>query len=145
MRRKLRCMSMVLAVLMLVSIPVSAEETSNCSSLFFDSYAVSIDKISSTVLEVTYDITATRGMDELGVSEIKIQRSSDGSNWTTAHTFSKDTYPWFICENTGSHDGEVRCTTLTGYYYRAKITFWAKKSGLGTGSYTATTETIYLS
>lgn len=145
MKRKLRCISMVLALLMLVSIQVYADDASAYSSLFFTSYGVSIDKVSSTVLEVTYDITATREMDELGVSEIKIQRSSDGSNWTTAHTFSKDTYPWFICENTGSHDGEVRCTTLTGYYYRAKITFYAKKSGLGAGMYTATTETVYLS
>lgn len=138
-------MSMALAVLMLVSIPVSADETSTYSSLFFDSYGVSNDKVSSTVLEVTYDITATRTMDELGVSEIKIQRSSDGNNWTTAHTFSSDTYPWFMDYDTSSHDGVVRCTTLTGYYYRAKITFWAKKTGLGTGSYTATTETVYLS
>ena len=145
MKRKLRCMSMVLAMLMLLSIPVSADETSTYSSLFFDSYLVSIDKASSTTLEVLYDITATRTMDELGVSEIKIQRSSDGRNWETAHTFTKEAHPWFICEDTFSHSGTARCYTLTGYYYRAKITFWAKKTGLGTGSYTATTETIYLS
>ena len=84
-------------------------------------------------------------MDELGVSEIKIQRSSDGSNWTTAHTFRSDTYPWFLDQNTVAHLGTAKCTTLTGYYYRAKVTFWAEKTGLGTGSYTATTETIYLS
>ena len=145
MKRKLRCMSMVLAVLMLLSVPVYADETSTYSSLFFSSYAVSIDKVSSTTLEMLYDITATRIMDELGVSEIKIQRSSDGRNWETAHTFTREAHPYFICENTGSHDGIARCYTLTGYYYRAKITFWAKKAGLGTGMYTATTETIYLS
>ena len=136
-------MSMVLAMLMLLSIPVAADEAAPYSSLFFDSYGVGIDRASSTTLEIWYDITATRTMDELGVSEIKIQRSSDGRNWETAHTFTKEAHPWFICENTGSHDGIARCYTLTGYYYRAKITFWAKKTGLGTGSYTATTETIY--
>ena len=145
MKRKMRCISIVLAVMMLASIPVCADEAGTYSSLFFTSYGVSIDKISSTVLVVGYDITATQTMDELGMSKIKIQRSSDGVNWTTAHTFTKDTYPWFICEDTGSHSGTVQCTTLTGYYYRAKITYYAKKAGLGTGEYTVTTRTIYLS
>ena len=145
MSKRMRCLSMVLAILLIISVPAHADESASYSSLFFSSYGVSNDKVSSTVLELTYDIVATRTMDELGVSEIKIQRSSDNSTWTTAHTFSKDTYPWFICENTASHDGTVRCTTLTGYYYRAKITFYAKKAGLGTGEYTATTETVYLS
>lgn len=145
MKRKFRCMSMILAMLMLFSITVYADDSATYSSLFFDSYGVGIVKISSTVLEVGYDIVATRTMDKLGVSQIKIQRSSDGNTWTTAHTFSKDTYPWFICDNTSSHDGAVRCTTLTGYYYRAKITYWAEKEGLGTGQYTVTSKTIYLS
>lgn len=145
MKRKLRCISLAVAVLMLISIPAYADEATTYSSLFFDSYGVGIEKISSTVLEVTYDITSTETMDELGVSKIKIQRSSDGINWTTAHTFSKDTYPWFVDENTGSHEGTVRCTTLSGYYYRAKITYYAKKEGLGVGEYTATTRSVYLS
>ena len=145
MKRKLRYISMVLAVLMLVSIPVYADEAGTYSSLFFTSHGVGISKVSSTALDVIYDVTATRTMDELGVSKIVIQRSSDGSSWSTAHTFTKDTYPWFICENTGSHSGTARCTTLTGYYYRAKITFYARKEGLGTGEYTITTRTIYLS
>lgn len=145
MKRKLHCISMVLAVLILVSMSVYADEAGTYSSLFFSSYGVDIDKISSTVLEVGYDITATRTMDELGVSKIVIQRSSDNTSWSTAHTFTKDRYPWFICEDTGSHMGTVRCTTLTDYYYRAKITFYAKKDGLGTGEYTITTRSIYLS
>ena len=145
MKRKLRCISLVLAVMMLVSIPVCADDASTYSSLFFTSYGVGIEKITSTVLEVTYDITATRTMDELGVSKIKIQRSSDGSNWTTVHTFTKEAHPWFICENTGSHEGTARCTTLSGYYYRAKVTYYAQKEGLGVGEYTATTRTVYLS
>ena len=145
MSKKMRCLSVVVAILLMISMPVYASDSASYSSLFFSSYGVSNDKVSSTVLELTYDIVATRTMDELGVSEIKIQRSSNGSDWTTAHTFSSDTYPWFMDYNTSSHDGVVRCTTLTGYYYRAKITFYAKKAGLGTGEYTATTETVYLS
>ena len=145
MSRKLRCLSMVLAILLIISIPANANEATSYSSLFFNSYGVGIDKASSTTLEMWYDITSTRTMDELGVSEIKIQRSSDGIAWTTAHTFTKEAHPWFIRDDTSSHSGTARCYTLTGYYYRAKITFWAKKTGLGTGSYTATTETIYLS
>ena len=145
MKRKLRCISFVVAILMLVSIQVYANDSSTFSSLFFSSHGVGISKLSSTTLNIAYDVTATRTMDELGVSEIKVQRSSDGNTWTTAHTFTNEAHPWFIRENTDSHEGDAGCTTLTGYYYRAKITFYAKKEGLGTGEYTVTTKTIYLS
>lgn len=145
MIKKILCFSMVLAILFMFSVPAQAEDSATYSSLFFSSYAVWIDKISPTVLEVSYDLLATGTMDELGISEIKIQRSSDGVNWTTAHTFRRATYPWFVNADTFTYDGATRCTTLSGYYYRAKITFWAKKTGVGTGEYTATTETIYLS
>ena len=70
-------------------------------------------------------------MDELGASEIKIQRSSDGVNWTTMKTYTKESYSNLICENTGSHAACVSYTGTAGYYYRAKITLYAKK---GTGS-----------
>ena len=145
MKRKMRCISMILAVLMLFSMPAYASEEAKYSSLFFSSHGVGITKKSSTTLNVAYDVTATRTMDELGVSKIRIQRSSDCNSWTTVHTFTKDAHPWFVCENTGSHSGNAGCTTLTGYYYRAKITFYAKKEGLGTSEYTVTTTSIYLS
>ena len=136
---------MVLAILFTFPVSAHAEDSAPYTSVFFSSYGVGINRISSTVIEVWYDLVAMGRMDDLGISEIKIQRSSDGVSWTTAHTFRRETYPWFVNTNAIAYDGATRCTTLSGYYYRAKITFWAKKAGVGIGEYTATTDPIYLS
>lgn len=83
-------------------------------------------------------------MTELGASIIKVQRSSDGANWTTMKTFYKEDYSQMICTNTVCHAAYVTYTGTRGYYYRAYIELYAKNSS-GTGIMPEYTSTIQLS
>ena len=121
---KLTCLALVISLLL--AIPVMAVE--NRASNFFGSSSVYLHKTSSTSFEAWFEVDALSTMDELGASLIKIQRSSDGVNWTTMRTVTKDDDSDLICENTAFHVGCVAYTGTAGYYYRAYIELYAKNS-----------------
>lgn len=83
-----------------------------------------------------YEVTAVKGMDELGASQIRLQRSADGVTWTTVKTYSSNDYSSMICENTGTHGGYATYSNVSsGYYCRARVDHYAKL-GNGYGTYT---------
>lgn len=139
MKRFFQFVTLILVISLVLSTPVFASEPR--SSAFFIRTSTYLEKVSGTTFDVWFDVTATGIMDELGVSTIKVQRSSDQSNWSTMYTYSKDSYSQMICENTASHVDHVRYSGTAGYYYRAKVTFYAKNSS-GTGTYVMYTSTI---
>lgn len=135
MKRIMKLICVVLALVMLLTVPVSAqrvEEPIGTYSLFFHSYSTYLFRTSSTEFEVWFEVTARDGMDELGVSYIEVQRSTNGTTWETVKTYTPEDYPQMICENTGMHADCVSYTMTSGYQYRADVTFYAKK-GTGTG------------
>lgn len=142
MKRLVQCISLLLALVMLMTIPAFAVGTPK-ASYYFTRMSTYLEKTSGTTFEVWFDVTATGTMQELGVSTIKVQRSSDRSTWTTMKTYSKADYSQMTDDNTAGHADCVTYTGTTGYYYRAKVTFYAKNSS-GTGEYTLYTSTISL-
>lgn len=144
MKRYTRLLSIVLIISMILVIPVHAEEDASLwSSSFIASYDPSIDYESGSSFDIWFDVVATRRMEELGVNEIIVQVSSDGSNWSTVTTLYPEDYPQMICENTGMHAGYVTYSGTIGRYYRAYITFYAKNS-TGIGELSAYTSKIRL-
>lgn len=133
-----RLVCLILVASMFVATPAFAAEditaatgeASARSSSYFFRYSVFLYQTSATTFEAWFDVGAVGMMDELGASVIKIQRSSDGENWTTMRTYRKASYPSMICENTSAHTYGYSYTGTAGYYYRAYITLYAKK---GTG------------
>ena len=132
MNRFLRCVCLVLAIaLMLPTTALAAEQESSAStySAYFVTYDSYLWKTSSTGFEVWFDVCARDIMLELGASSIIVQRSYDGTTWTSMREYTPDKYPQMLCENTGSHgDCVLYYNGLPGYYYRAYVTFYAKKS-----------------
>lgn len=134
----------LLLVLMMV-LPVAAfaqeqESQSGTYSLYFMGYDAYLYKTGTTTFQAWFDVDARYGMQELGASEIKIQRSSDGVNFTTMATFTMEDYPNLIDEDTGSHGSYVTYTGTKGYCYRARVTYYAKNYSNGIGedvNYTA--------
>ena len=123
----------LLAIAALISVPVYAENSGTRASSYFLSYSAYLHPTSSTAFEVWFSVMALNEMDELGASVIKVQRSSDGSNWYTVRTYTKEMYPQLICRNTGAHGACVSYTSMEpGFYYRAYVEFYAKNSS-GTG------------
>ncbi len=143
MKRFSQFVCIILVMVMVLPTAVLASvETEPRISQFFVRHGAYLEKISSTSFEVWFDVTAVEGMLELGAKTIKVQRSSDGVNWSTMKTYSKDDYSQMTDTDTAGH---ADCVTYTGassgYYYRASVTFYARNSS-GTGEYTMYTSSI---
>lgn len=145
MKRFVRSTCFLLAIIMTIAIPANASESTNVrSSSFFLSSSVYLYKTSTTTFQAWFDVLGTGVMDKIGASEIKIQRSSDNSNWTTMKTYSMDDYTNMICENTGTHASYVTYAGTKGYYYRAYIKLYAKNES-GSATWARYSSSIYLS
>lgn len=133
MKHVSRIICMLLVAVLLLSIPAAAAENAEPrASSFFGSTDVYLYQTSSTQFQAWFEVSALGIMDKVGASEIKIQESSDGQNWTTVKTCTMASYSNLICNNTGFHASYVSYTGTTGRYYRAKITLYAENStGVG--------------
>lgn len=143
MKRFLRCLSLVLVLVMALGTVTSAQEISPRSSYFFASWDSSLYKTGSDQFQIWFDVVAMGGMDELGVSTIEVQRSSNTTSWTTVRTYHSAYYSAMIEEDTSAVCNYVTYTGTTGYYYRAYVTFYAKDY-TGTGEMYDYSEVLYL-
>jgi len=133
MKRINRYICLVMAVAMLLAVPVYAEEVLPWSSSYISSYDSYLYKSAPNQIQIWFEITGLFRVDELGVSEIKVQRSSTGTgDWVTMKTYYPEDYPEMISENDFYHNTYVTYTGTAGYYYRAVVTFYSKK-GNGSG------------
>ncbi len=139
MKRTTRLVCLLLSVVLLLTAPAHAaqrEVASTYSSSYFASWDPSIYQVTSQNFEVWFDVVAVETMLELGVSRIEIHRSVNLKDWITVKTFWPNDYPQMICENTGFHGGYVTYTGIPGYYYRAYVVFYARKSATSFGELT---------
>ena len=142
MKRFIRCFAAIMVLVTLLGTVAYAQDISEQgaaalaaspkSSSFFWSWDSYLYKTSSTSFQVWFDVTSAGGMDELGVSLIKVQRSTNGSSWTTVKTYYPEDYSTMIEENTSSVYNCVNYTGSKGYFCRAYVVFYAKNSrGIG--------------
>lgn len=144
MKRFIRGASLVLALVMVLTVPAfAAEPVQPRASSFFMQSSVYLCNISGSYFEAWFNVTGTGIMDEIGAKYIKIQQSSDGTNWTTVKTYSMENYPSLIGDNTTTHAAGVSYVGTPGYYYRAHIRLYAKNSS-GTGQRDRYTSSIYI-
>lgn len=145
MKRFIKCISLFLSLVMLLTIPAYAVEPDNSrASNYFRSSAVYLYETSNTTFQAWFDVTCVRTMDKVGAKEIKIQRSTDNENWTTVATFSmNDYYSTLISENIGYHVACVNYTGTRGYYYRAFYRLHAEDE-TGTATWSRYSSSIYI-
>ena len=140
MKRLIKSLCFVMALVMLFTTTSFAAESR--ASNYFAMTSTYIDWVSDSELEIWFDVVAVGQMDKLGVREIKLQRSTDDSNWTTIKTYKMADYPEMIDQNSAAH---ADCVTYSNahsrYYYRAYVEFYAKV-GNGTGVYPDYTATV---
>lgn len=139
MKSCIRYLSFIVAIIMFISVPVCiAEAVEERASHYFAAYSVYLWEPTN---EAWVEVTAVDTMDELGASEIKIERSTDQENWTTMKTFKKEDYSQMTADNKSTFADCVPYTFTDGYYYRGVVTLYAKK-GNGTGTMTVVTPTL---
>lgn len=144
MKRLIRFTCIIMAMVLLLAVPVYAEEASTRSSSFIASYDSYLWKISDNQFQIWFDIDGMGTMDEIGVSLIKVQRRvSPDDEWITVRTYRSSERPEMIRENASGYYHYVTFGGASGYYYRAIVTFYAKNSN-GIGKTIDYAETIYM-
>lgn len=141
MKRITQIICLVLVLSLTLTLPAAAAEISPWASSYFMSHSCYLWKISSTEFQVWFDVRAVATMDKLGASEIIVEKSSDGVNWEPMQTYSMSNYSGMTYLNTVGHSGCVTYDEATSGFYRAQVTFYAKR-GNGTAEYTDYTDTI---
>lgn len=135
MKKLMRVVSLILAASLLLAVPAYAESTvESRESAFFASYGTDLYKATATSFEIWFDVDANAAMmNVIGVSEIVVYRSADQQSWTKMRTYTMEEYSQMVDTYTASHTGYVTYGYATsGYYYRARVTFYAKDSrGIG--------------
>lgn len=145
MKRFTQLVCLLLIIATFVAIPVSAAEgVSPWGSSYFGSSLAYFHKTSGNQYQIWIDVVAVGTMEKIGASEIIVQRSSDNSNWTDVKTYTKEVYTNLVASNDFAHETYVTYTATSGYYYRAEVTFYAKR-GNGSAEYEYTTESVYVS
>lgn len=130
MKRFVKCLCLILVMSFCLAIPVAAaEKPAPYSSSFFGSRDAYLWRTSSTSCEAWFEVTAMRGMTELGAKYIDIERSSDGVNWYVVKTYDRDDYSNLIKYNTSNHTSYVVFNDMEpGYQYRMYVQLYAKDS-----------------
>lgn len=128
MKKFIQIICLLVVISILVAIPAYATEQSERASHYFAAYRAYCNAASSTTIEVSFNVIGAGIMDEIGASEILVQRSSNRTNWTTVKTFSSSNYSNMIATNRGTHGATLSCSVESGYYYRAYVTFYASNS-----------------
>lgn len=146
MKRFVRFVCLIMAMACLLSVPVFAAQEQQAGT-YASSYFTMLDqylwKVSNTQVQVWFEVVSPRGMDQLGVSLVKVQRSTDQTNWETVQTYTPEDYPQMLCPNTSAHSECVTYNYTSGYYYRAFVMFYATRNG-GIGKYSAYTAVMRL-
>ena len=142
MKRTTKIICILLAVSLFLVAPVSASENSSRASAFFARHRTYLYEVDGNKFGVWFEVVAKHTMDELGVSYIEMQRSTDQVNWTPVKYYYPDSWSQMISTNTAIHTDGVTYTGFSGYYYRAYVTYYAK-SGNSVGYYDTYSDTIW--
>ncbi|MDR1156845.1 MAG: hypothetical protein LBK75_00850 [Oscillospiraceae bacterium] len=130
-------LTMALVLSLITSIPASAAQLR--ASQYLSSYSA-FASASGGRITVEYSVFATGIADEVGASQIVIQRKN-GSTWTSVKTFNRSSYPALIDEDCLFYLNTVTYDGTSGQQYRAVVTIYAK-IGSGSSSYNYTTNTV---
>lgn len=145
MKRFIQLICLIVVFATILAVPVSATENAiPWGSSYFASMLSYFHNTTGRTYQIWIDVTAGGTMDKIGASEIIVQRSSDNSNWKDVKTYTKEAYTNLVASNDFAHETYVTYTATSGYYYRAEVTFYAKK-GNGSAEYDYTTESVYVS
>ena len=114
--------AIAITLLLCILLPVTAYAAPKASK-YISSYDGGCRWNGSTV-EVRFDISTKRVVDQLGVSSIYLYESTDLSTWTLVKSFYPSSYPNMMAYNTFSMGSYVSYTNaVSGRHYKATINY----------------------
>lgn len=134
MKRFIKCLCLILALSFCLVIPAAAAEVAPYASSYFGSRDAYLWRTSDTSCQAWFEVTAMRGMAELGALHVDIERSSDGVNWQVVKSYHRSNYSNLIAYNTSNHCSYVTFNEMEpGYQYRMYVELYAKDSSGNVG------------
>lgn len=107
------------------------------ASSFFSSYGISMSNPSGSTIHIVFRVSAVETMDTLGVPSYDVQRLVNGSWTTVADDLSGSTG-----SDIASYSFSKNYSATSGYSYRVKGSFYAKKYDGTTALTTVTSSSI---
>lgn len=105
------------------------------ASKYISGTTVAIGAMGNGKIKVTFSITATGTMKEVGAHWVKIYNEDTGE-CVESYYYKDDDYKYMMAYNTGSHTASVTYNGESGQRYGAKVTFYAGESGVAGGTRT---------
>lgn len=138
----------VFAVLLAISLTTGAALAADdgiqpLASDYLNSYSTYIADKGNGNLSIQFSVNGSGIMNQIGVSTIKLQWSSNNTNWNTIMTFDSKDYSQMLGSNKSRHSGSVPYSGTEGWYYRASVTFYASDN-YGSDSITIWTASVQL-
>ena len=133
-----RIVAMVLMVSLVMPAYANAatvESVQPRASDYLDSYNTYICAMGSGKLQIWYTVVGDTDMDEIGVLSIRLNESSDKTNWTRVKTYLHEDYSSMLIEDDFVHSSYVSYNGSAGKYYKAYVCIWAGKNGSGDTRY----------
>lgn len=146
MQKLSKLLAIILAIVLLATNVFAATEdtASPYASMFFTSTNLYLYGQNGNMFRIWSEVLAKDTMDKIGISTIRVQRSSDGvSSWSTVKTFSSANITSMLKSDSVYHSYDVGYAGVYNYYYRAYITFYAEKDG-NIGEYSRYTGVLHL-
>ncbi len=142
MMKAYRVVVAVLVLALMCAVPVHAEGLDDpiitpFASSFFASYGISLGNPSGSTIHITMRVSAVETMAQLGGLTYDVQRRVNGT-WITV----ADDLTGSIGTNTASYTFAKNYTAVSGYAYRVKVKFYAKKYDGTSSSSTVTSSSI---
>lgn len=138
----------VLCVLLAISLITGAASATDdniqpLASDYLYAYTAYIADKGNGDLSVQFSVNGSGIMNQIGVSSIKLQWSTNNINWNTIKTFDSEDYPQMLGSNRSRYASSVSYDGTEGWYYRASVTFYASDN-YGSDSITMWTSSVQL-
>lgn len=125
---KKRLLSLVFAMLLLVSLSTAANAVNARASDYFGATSVRAYAKSGGKILFEVDIDATHTMQEVGASEIYVYEQQDDGSWDNVYTFTMDEHSYLIETNSMSACVDATYQGTVGKNYYAAVACYAKDS-----------------
>ena len=125
---KKRLLSLVFAMLLLVSLSTAANAVNARASDYFGATSVRAYAKSGGKILFEVDINATHTMQEVGASEIYVYEQQDDGSWDNVYTFTMDEHSYLIETNTAGAFVDATYQGTVGKNYFATVACYAKDS-----------------
>lgn len=125
---KRRLLSLLCAVILLVSLSTAAYASNARASAYFGATSVRAYAKSGGKILFEVDINATHTMQEVGASEIYVYEQQDDGSWDNVYTFNMDDHPYLIETNSIGACVDATYQGTVGKNYFATVACYARDS-----------------